>query len=166
MDLETKAVHTLKLGKLTAPTKLVRIPTFRNATVVDLPAAVLAPGKTLGFDISLNVPEGFKISPDFPIRYLVTTPDKEGILSSELSPSGEEIPKATDRLAISVPLAKPVADKDAFAVTIGIEYVVCKSGNNGVCMPKSVVFKIPVNITEDGKVRLEVAAPASAPAAK
>ena len=159
VDLESKAVTTLKLGTLTAPTRTVSPPTFRNATVVDLKQESVAPGMEIGFNVTLNVPDDFKISPDFPVRYLVTTPGREGVLSPNLSPGGAEIPKATERLAITVPLARPAVENDAFTVTLGVEYVVCKSGSNGVCVPKSIVFRIPVNITVGGKARLEVAAP-------
>ncbi len=159
VDLESKGVTTLNLASLSSPSRVVQPPSFRNATVVEAPAGVLAPGNTLAFDVALTIPQGFKMSPDFPVRYLVSTPDKEGLLSTELSPGGEQIPKATDVLAIRVPLARAVVDKQAFTITIGVEYVVCKSGNNGVCVPKSVIFKIPVTIGDGGRDRLAVSSP-------
>ena len=40
------------------------------------------------------------------MTYLLETPDKEGILSTELSPSGEKVSPPKTEFKITVPLAK------------------------------------------------------------
>ena len=98
VDLKTRAVKTLAMTDLTAPRLARRRPSFPGATTIDAPAVTVAPGKALTFAISLALPKGYKLNEESPIVYLVETPEKEGIVSSELSSGGEKDQPPEDRI--------------------------------------------------------------------
>src|SRR5262249_49835642 len=91
VDIKTRAVKTLALSDLTPPQLARRRPSFPGATTISAAAAKAAPGKSIELAVSLSLPKGYKLNEESPVTYLLETPDKEGILSTKLSPTGEKV---------------------------------------------------------------------------
>ena len=149
VDLKTRAVKTLAMTDLTAPRLARRRPSFPGATTIDAPAVTVAPGKSLSFAISLALPKGYKLNEEAPIVYLVETPEKEGIVSSELSSGGERINHPKTEFKINVPLAKAAEAGEKLDLKLSLSSLIC-SEPSSLCRPHSLIWNIPISVSESG----------------
>ncbi len=149
VDLKTRAVKTLAMTDLTAPRLARRRPSFPGATTIDAPAVTVAPGKALTFAISLALPKGYKLNEEAPIVYLVETPEKEGIVSSELSSGGERISHPKTEFKINVPLAKAAEAGQKLDVKLSLSSLIC-SEPSSLCRPHSLIWNIPIAFSDSG----------------
>ncbi len=151
VDLKSHAVKSLTLDGITAPKPAVHRPRFPNATVLDAPQALAAPGDSVTLDVSLELAEGLKLSEEDNSRmlYLVEAPDQSGALSEKVSPSGEKI-KPTNRFTIQVPLAHPAADGETLNLKVSTMALVCRHASS-VCYIKSLVWNVPVKFSSAKK---------------
>ena len=107
VDLKTHAVKTLALEGLSAPPSLApRPPSFPNARIIDIAAAKVSPGSSIAVAVSIALPKGYKLNEEVPLTYLVETPEKSGLLSSEVLPEGQKIKPPVTKFTINVPLGQ------------------------------------------------------------
>jgi thiol-disulfide isomerase/thioredoxin len=149
VDINTRAVKTLALADLTPPRRARRRPSFPGATTLAAPAAQAAPGKSIELAVSLSLPKGYKLNEESPMTYLLETPDKEGILSSDLSPSGEKVSPPKTQFKITVPLARPTSAGEKFDLKVSLLTLIC-SEPSSLCRPKSFIWNVPITISESG----------------
>ena len=149
VNLKTEAVMTLPLAGLKAPRLAVRPPSFPNATTINAPAVELAPAKSISLAISIPLPKGYKLNEESPMAYLVETPDKEGILSDQVSPRGERVSPPTTEFKITVPLAKAGVAGEKLDLKVSLLTLVC-SEPSSLCRPRSLIWNLPVTFSESG----------------
>ena len=97
--------------------------------------------------VSLALPKGYKLNEESPMTYLLETPDKEGILSSELSPSGEKVSPPKTQFKITVPLARAVSAGEKFDLKVSLLTLIC-SEPSSLCRPKSFIWNVPITISD------------------
>ena len=166
VDLETNKVATLAISGIEPPPSSKRPPSFPNPVVATLPPAKVAPGSSVSIDVALALPEGFKLSPDAPLPYLVEATGGASVLAPEVSPEGSTVDPPSPKFTVKVPLAKARAAGDAIELKLSVASIICRSGATGVCMPKSYVWTVPIRFIDGGPERIEVATPAPVPAAR
>jgi thiol-disulfide isomerase/thioredoxin len=147
VDLKTRAVKTLALSELTPPRLGRRRPSFPGATTIDAPAVEVTPGKSINLAISLSLPKGYKLNEESPMTYLLETPDKEGILSSELSPSGEKVSPPKAEFKITVPLAKKAEAGEKIDLKLSLLTLIC-SEPSSLCRPRSLIWNVPITFSD------------------
>ena len=94
------------------------------------------------------MPKGYKLNAEAPVTYLVETPDKEDILSSEVSASGDKVNPPKTEFKITVPLAKAASAGEKFNLRLSLLTLIC-SEPSSLCRIKSLIFNVPVTIDAD-----------------
>ena len=158
IDLETKAVRTLKLEGVEGPKPTKRKPTFFRPTTIDHATVDVKPGDGFTLDVELRVPAGFKVSPDAPMVYVVEAPGKPEALSSEADPNGQRVEPPSASFKVRVPLAKPAVAGDALTVRLSLQAFLCKS--NSLCSIHNYVWSIPVKFSDNGRTEVRITNPA------
>jgi thiol-disulfide isomerase/thioredoxin len=149
VDIKTRAVKTLALSDLTPPQLARRRPSFPGAKSINAAAAQAAPGKSIELAVSLSLPKGYKLNQESPMTYLLETPDKEGILSTKLSPTGEKVSPPKTEFKINVPLAKAAKPGETFDLRLSLLTLIC-SEPSSLCRPRSLIWNVPITISESG----------------
>jgi thiol-disulfide isomerase/thioredoxin len=149
VDLKTHAVKTLALEGLSAPKLAPRPPSFPNAKIIDVASAKASPGSSIAVAVSVALPKGYKLNEAVPLTYLVETPEKSGLLSSEVLPEGQKVKPPVPKFTINVPLAKPAAAGEKIDLRLSLQTFICSDSSN-LCAIKSYVWNLPVEISDDG----------------
>ncbi len=159
LSLTNGAVTTLELKGVSAPRPKVSKPRFPNPTVVEVPAVKVAPGRSFSFDVTVSLPEGFKINPDAPMPVLVETPVAPEALAAELA-TGTRISPPRATFEVPVTLAKGASNGQSLQVQVSVSAFECKDGAAGLCRVKNYVFKVPVQFDDEGEARVKLSTPA------
>jgi thiol-disulfide isomerase/thioredoxin len=162
IDLETKAVATLKLTDVAPPVLKPKPPSFPNKLAIELPSTAVAPGQSLALDVELKLPKGFELNPEAPMPYLVETPGKSGILSDQLPPEGSAVEKPSTQFTIEVPLAQEAKPGAMVPLRLSVAAYICKEGQGGLCTVRSYVWDVPLVVTEGAPSRVALTAPSKA----
>ena len=149
VDLKEKTVQTLALDGLKPPAPVHTTPAFPNSLALSVPEATVRPGALITLDVTLPLEKGVKANPDAPMPYLIETPGKTGLLSDQISATGGTVSHPSQKLTIGVPLAKPVAAGDTFALKLSLESFVCNEGSN-LYHVQSYVWTVPVRVASTG----------------
>jgi thiol-disulfide isomerase/thioredoxin len=156
VDLKEKTVKTLEIDGLTPPSPKPRTPTFPNAQAIKVPAVKVAPGDSVTFDVTLDLPPTSKVNAEAPMPYLVETPGKSGLLSADLPAGVGKVSPPSKKFSVTVPLARPASPGEAFDLKLSLAAFVCNEGS-GLCLIKSYVWNIPVSVAGDGDGESHVA---------
>ncbi|MBX6311690.1 MAG: redoxin domain-containing protein [Isosphaeraceae bacterium] len=157
IDLKTRRVATLPLAGVKPPEPPSRRPTFPNAEVAEVPATKVAPGKSLTLDVTLNLPAGFKLNPDAPIRYLLEAPSQPEALSEVVSPRGGRVDPPASTFQVSVPFAKEMSEGQDVQLKLSVSAFICKVGNEGYCTIKNYVWNVPISFVSGGASSIKLA---------
>lgn len=140
-DLATKAVKTLDLKGVTAP-RIKKAPSFANAKAIEIPAATAAPGSEITLNVKLSVPEGYKLSQEGSLIYLLSADGPPNPLSTEVSPYGETIEPKSE-FSVKVPFAQPMAEGKTVNLKLSVSAFLCLP--NSLCTFKNYVLTVPVS---------------------
>ncbi len=149
VDLKTKAVKTLEFDDLSPPRLAPRRPSFPNATTIEVSPVEVAPAKSITLAVSIPLPKGYKFNEETPLAYLVETPEKEGILAPEVSPSGDKVSPPKSEFKITVPLAKTPDSGDKIDLKISLKTFVC-SEPSSLCRIRSLIWTVPITFSSSG----------------
>ena len=149
VDLKQKSVRTLDLGGLKPPPPAPRTPEFPNALVLGVPTAKVGPGGSITLDVTLPLEKGVKVHPRAPMPYLLETPGKTGLLSSQALANGGEVSTPSQSFTITVPLARPAVAGDTFELKLSLAAFVCNEGSNHYRI-QSYAWTIPVSVASTG----------------
>jgi sugar lactone lactonase YvrE len=151
IDLEQPSqVATLEIKGLAppAPPKADDRPSFPDAEQVALPAAKLKPsdGK-VRLQVELTLPEGYKINPLAPLRYLVEAAGATGPIPRDALGKLSRVDKPQAKFDIELPVD---AAGGSETLKISLAYYYCQAGSEGVCKAGSVVWTLPLSVSGDG----------------
>jgi thiol-disulfide isomerase/thioredoxin len=149
INRKTNAVKTLAFAGLSPPRLAPQAPTFPHATIVDVPAAQAAPGKSITLAVTVPLAKGFKLNEGAPLVYLVETPDKTGVLAPEVPPEGQRLKPQVPQFNVTVPLAKAAGAGESLALRFSLQVFVCKETSN-LCQIKNFVWNLPIAFSASG----------------
>ncbi len=160
-DLATNKVHTLTFENLTppAPARPKKPSKFLNQTLVDIPLTRVKPGNKLTVDVALTLPKGMKLNLDAASPYYIDTPGVDDAVADPSVDKPWEINPPKDRFTIEIPLAKTFAAGDKLPLQIAVSTIVCKTGQEGLCTPKTFVWKTIVEFAQNGSDKIELGVP-------
>jgi thiol-disulfide isomerase/thioredoxin len=146
--------HPEKVATLTiqgleppAPEKTNDKPRFPDAEQVAVPAAKVKPADgTLTLEVALTLPEGYKINPVAPLRYLVEAKSDAGPIDRKALGTLARVEKPAPKFAIELPASgAPGSD----TLTISLAYYYCQDGSEGVCKAGNVIWTLPLSVAPD-----------------
>lgn len=150
LSLSSRSVETLRLQGVEDPRPPATKPRFPNPIVVEVPPVEVAPGREFKLDVTVALPEGFKVNPDAPMPVLLETPEAPASLGPGVSPTGLRLDPPRDKFEVDVPLARPASAGQSLALRLSVSVFECKEGGAGFCRVKNYVFKVPVNFAAGG----------------
>jgi thiol-disulfide isomerase/thioredoxin len=149
VDLKTKAVTTLALDDLSPPRLAPRRPAFPNATTITVQPVEVAPAKSITLAVTVPIAKGYKLNEESPMAYVVETPEKEGILSPDVSPAGDKVNPPKTQFKITVPLAKVPDAGEKIDLKVSLKTLVC-SEPSSLCRIRSLIWTVPITFNESG----------------
>lgn len=151
VDLKTKAVLTLKIEGLKPPvtSEIESIAPNSNEIKLETKNVAANAGNSLIFNI--NLPEGFHLNPNAPQRYEISVENGKNIKIANPSQKFKTLP-------ITVPFSATQNGAANLKAKLTVYY--CREDNTGVCLIKSLVWNVPVNVVADKKAprKIEISA--------
>lgn len=150
VDLESGQVATLEIEGLEPPAAAQEDtpPVFRDADEVDLAEAKLTPadGK-VRLEVALEMPQGYKINPVAPLRYLVESGSESGPIDRAALGSLVTV----EQPAASFEIELPAQAEGSEELRVSLAYYYCQDGSEGVCKAGNVVWKLPLKLAAEGE---------------
>ncbi len=151
IDIKKRTVKTLEIKGLTPPepVKVDAKPSFPGATQVKLPEISVQPvdGK-VQLDVSLELPDGWKINPEAPQRYLVESVVEGGVVDRAKLGKLSAATEPAAKFRIDLPLTSKSGHDQ---LKVSLAYYYCQEGPSGLCKTGSVVWTVPFKIAADAK---------------
>ena len=149
IELGTFKVATLDFPGLEPPERVEVVPDFSEAARVTVRNAdVQAVDGKVKLGVSLKLPIGWKMNPQAPQVYYVQDTTDGGPL--KIVDNGKvRLDKPTNEFIVEVPVSGTGAD----VLTVSMDYYYCQDNENGLCKIASVVFEIPLVVSESGTVK-------------
>jgi hypothetical protein len=147
VELDSRKVSTLQIQGLTAPTpkKADKKPSFASAAKVSAPAATVRPANgKVRVDVQIQLPEGWKTNTLAKVAYWVEAEGDSGPIDRKSLGK-----KALEPPAASFSFDLPVNGTGSDTLTVSLPIYYCQDGSEGVCKVGSVVFTVPLKVTED-----------------
>ena len=145
VDLKTKHASTLRLNGLTPPAKnfaTSETAVAPNAEEIKTSAQQLRAGSNAILEINVALPQGYHLNPMAPQRYKISVEDGTNIQIDEkvASRSAKDL-----KLPLRIPLnAVSVGSAN---VTAQVTLFYCREDNTGTCRIKTLVWRIPIEVT-------------------
>jgi thiol-disulfide isomerase/thioredoxin len=146
VDLKTKQAATLRISGLTPPSK--NIETGETAVAPNAEELKVAPQKVRKGPsellIDVELPAGYHLNPMAPQRYKIEVDDAKNISIDEMiaSRSARDL-----KLPLRIPLNAIVVGPTTVRAQVTLFY--CREDNTGTCRIKTLVWRVPVEVTDE-----------------
>ena len=153
VDLKTKATSTLRINGLTPPAQNLQAlenATGPNAEEVKAASQKLRAGADGVLQIDVDLPAGYHLNPMAPQRYKISVEGKSVVVEESRAARVAKDLKLPLRIPISAPAAGPAT------VRAQVTLFYCREDNTGTCRIKTLVWQVPVEVTNDANAPTEV----------
>ena len=153
IDLKTNRAATLKINGLTPPMKnLQALETVSgpNAEEIKVPSQQLRAGGSGALQIDVELPAGYHLNPLAPQRYKISTDGKSIAIDEKLASSATKDLKLPLRIPLNVTATGPTS------LRAQITLFYCREDNTGTCRIRTLVWQVPVEVTNDAKAPAEL----------
>jgi thiol-disulfide isomerase/thioredoxin len=153
IDLKTKRAATLKLNGLTPPAKnmqALETASGPNAEEVKVPSQRLRAGSNGALQIDVELPAGYHLNPLAPQRYKVSSDGKSIAIDEKVASRAAKDLK----LPLRIPLNATAAGPTNLRAQITLFY--CREDNTGTCRIRTLVWQVPVEVTNDANAPTEL----------
>ena len=152
-DLKTKATTTLRIKGLTPPAKnmeALESAVGPNAEEVKAASQKLRAGVDGVLQIDVELPRGYHLNPLAPQRYKISIEGKSlAVEESRAARVAKDL-----KLPLRIPLTTPTAGSATVRAQVTLFY--CREDNTGTCRIKTLVWQVPVEVTNDANAPTEV----------
>ena len=153
VDLKTKQTSTLRIKDLTPPTKNVQAlesAVGPNAEEIKVAAQRLRSGPGGFLQIDVELPPGYHLNPLAPQRYKIS------VDGGNLAIDEKNAARATKdlKLPVRVPLNTTAVGPATIRAQVTLFY--CREDNTGTCRIRTLVWQVPVEVTNDANAPTEV----------
>lgn len=157
VDLKTKATSTLLIKGLEPPAlPIFSAPsgdnTAPNLEEIKIPPQRLRSGIGASLIISIDMPDGYHLNPAALQRYKVTLENDTSALALDAKTAIRSIRDL--KLPVQVPLQ--VVNKGSAGLRIQLTLFYCREDNTGTCRIKTLVFRAPVEVTDEEEAPREI----------
>jgi YVTN family beta-propeller protein len=153
IDLKTKRATTLKLNGLTPPAKnmqALETASGPNAEEIKVPSQRLRAGANGTLQIDVELPAGYHLNPLAPQRYKVSSDGKSIAIDEKVASRAAKDLK----LPLRIPLNATAAGPTNLRAQITLFY--CREDNTGTCRIRTLVWQVPVEVTNDANAPTEL----------
>jgi len=153
IDLKTKRATTLKINGLTPPAKnlqALETASGPNAEEIKVPSQRLRAGANGALQIDVELPAGYHLNPLAPQRYKVSADGKSIAIDEKVASSAAKDLK----LPLRIPLNATAAGPTNLRAQVTLFY--CREDNTGTCRIRTLVWLVPVEVTNDANAPTEL----------
>jgi sugar lactone lactonase YvrE/thiol-disulfide isomerase/thioredoxin len=153
IDLKTKRAATLKINGLIPPAKNVQAletASGPNAEEIKVPSQRIRAGASGALEIDVELPAGYHLNPLAPQRYKISTDGKSVAIDEKLASSATKDLK----LPLRIPLSASVSGPTNLRAQVTLFY--CREDNTGTCRIRTLVWQVPVEVTNDANAPTEL----------
>jgi len=153
IDLKTKRATTLNINGLTPPAKNVQAletASGPNAEEIKVPSQRLRAGASGTLQIDVELPSGYHLNPLAPQRYKISTDGKSVAIDDKLAASATKDLK----LPLRIPLNATANGPTSLRAQVTLFY--CREDNTGTCRIRTLVWQVPVEVTNDANAPTEL----------
>lgn len=145
VDLTTKSVSNLELIGLEPPTPTPDAEDLGGPKPQEVKSQTVDSEAPLQFNVSLQIPEGFKLNPIQDPSYRLSAVGAQSLIAKEHLNRDEDLkPDDQGAISIQVPLAAKTGNG---TFRLNLTYTICsEDGNGGVCQLKAMSWVIPVTV--------------------
>lgn len=167
VDLKTKQTSTLNIKGLQPPaSSAVEVITENesgpNAEEINLAPQTLRAGSDAALVVQVELPPGYHLNPAAPQRYRVSVESGAQAVAfqSETEPGASGRDKVRSRslknpqLPIRIPIRTLEPGKSELRLRLTLFY--CREDNTGTCQIKTLVWRVPVEVTNNASAAKEV----------
>ncbi len=159
VDLATKSMKILLIDGLTPPPPPKQDETAAAGSAVAVPVQTVATGDGIEFSVVLTVPEEYKLNPDVPVTYRLTTEGEQALFAADDLNVRDEAVVAKGIASFRVPLA---AKTGKGTYQLSMTYGYCRDGASGLCKLGIATWKIPIEIGANAESnRISLTTPAA-----
>lgn len=151
IDLADESVSTVEIADLRPPATRPRKPSFPNAELHKT-AATVGPGTELTLDVTLPIPEGYKLNEEGSMPVLVETPGEPGSIAPA-DANGTRVEPPARQFVLPVRFARPLREQESIELKVSVGALICSEGSK-LCRIKSYVWTVPVTVAKDGKAEI------------
>ena len=153
IDLKTKKASTLRLTGLTPPAKnmqALETAVGPNAEEVKVAAQKIRTGANGALQIDVELPEGYHLNPLAPQRYKVSVDGKSLAVDEKVAARASK--------DLKLPLRVPFNASEVGPATVRAQVTLfyCREDNTGTCRIKTLVWQVPVEVTNDASAPTDV----------
>ena len=167
VDVKTKRTSTLNIKGLQPPTSNAGADSESpesgpNAEEIKLAPQSLHAGSDAALVAQVELPKGYHLNPAAPQRYRVSVESgarQLGLLSeTELGVIGHDKVVSQSLKNLQLPLRIPVRTFEAGVAELRVQLTLfyCREDNTGTCRIKTLVWRVPVEVTDDASAAREI----------
>lgn len=138
IDLKSKLTLTLKISGLTSPIEMDEENVSPNLSVFDVPAKEVNENADSSISVNVSLPKDFHLNPNAPQRFELKT-NNDSIKINNPRQKFKNLP-------LSIPFSTGKSGNAKLELNLTIYY--CREDNTGVCLIKSLVWKVPLKIVK------------------
>lgn len=138
-------VSTLSIQGLKPPAAPDRSPEeyFADAVVEEVAGqTVAAADNKIRFQVTLKLPDGYKMNSLAPVRYLVSAGSNQSLFPAALTKTIRKKETATDTFTLEV----PARTNGAETIQLMMNYFYCQDGSEGLCRTGGVRWKLALTV--------------------
>ena len=147
VDLKTKETTTLAIKGLQPPanpaTESASADVFPNAEEIRVPLQKLGSGKDVTLLVDVALPAGYHLNPSAPQRYRVSI--EKGLPALSIEAQNAVLTTKGLQLPLRIPLRTINAGGAELRTSLTLYY--CREDNTGTCRIKTLVWRVPVEVT-------------------
>ena len=147
VDLKTKSVSTLKIEGLTMPAQSETEMVAPNSKEIKLDSQTIQANANGSLIFNVKLPEGFHLNPNAPQKYDISTEGGQNVKIAAPSQKFKVLP-------VVVPFSTTEIGIANLKAKLTVYY--CREDDTGVCMIKSLVWNVPVNVVADKKAASKI----------
>ncbi|HEX5884238.1 MAG TPA: thioredoxin-like domain-containing protein [Pyrinomonadaceae bacterium] len=154
VDMKTKQTSTLRINGLTPPMKNVQAlesAVGPNAEEIKVAAQRLRSGTGAVLRIDVELPAGYHLNPLAPQRYKISV---DGGKSLAIDDKNAARSTKDLKLPLRVPLSTTAVGSTTLRAQVTLFY--CREDNTGTCLIRTLVWQVPVEVTNDANAPAEV----------
>ena len=152
IDLKTRETKTLRIGGLQPPKPVeLSADSAPNAEEMKATTQQIRAGVDASLVIIAELPAGYHLNPDAPQRYFVTVDNPKLIVIEEKSA------RKTEK-GLQLPIRIPFRAAGVGPVKLKAQatLVYCREDNTGTCRIKSLVWNVPIEVTNNSTAPTEI----------
>jgi DNA-binding beta-propeller fold protein YncE len=167
VDVKTKRTATLNIKGLQPPASgavatLTEGESSPNAEEIKLAPQILGARSDAELIAQVELPAGYHLNPAAPQRYRVSIesgPDQLGLLSeTELGATGRDKVVSRSLKNLQLPLRIPIRSFETGKAQLRLQLTLfyCREDNTGTCRIKTLVWQVPVEVTNSAGAAKEI----------